>query len=66
MTTTLNAYRLSQPIQGCDFTVMIRSVGAGTVDVSLWLNDEEALKLASELRAAVANAPESVTLVEAA
>jgi hypothetical protein len=45
---------------------MIRSVGAGTVDVSLWLNDEEALKLASELRAAVANAPESVTLVEAA
>jgi hypothetical protein len=66
MKTTLNAYRLSQPIQGCDFTVMIRTVGANNVDVSLWLNDEEALRLAAELRAAVANAPECVTLVEAA
>ena len=33
---------------------MIRASGVGTVDVTLWLNDEEALQLASELRAAVA------------
>jgi len=66
MKTTLNAYRLSQGIHGCDFTVVIRTVGANNVDVSLWLTDEEALQLAAELRAAVAMAPESIIVAEAA
>lgn len=54
MKTAITATRLSGAITGCDYTVMIRTGGAGTVDVSLWLNDEEALELASQLRAAVA------------
>ena len=54
MKTVLTATRLSGAITGCDYTVMVRTGGAGTVDVSLWLNDEEALELASQLRAAVA------------
>lgn len=54
MKIPLTASRLSNAIPGCDYTVMIRASGAGTVDVSLWLNDEEALELASQLRAAVA------------
>ena len=54
MKTVITATRLSGAITGFDYTVMIRTGGAGTVDVSLWLNDEEALELASQLRAAVA------------
>jgi hypothetical protein len=54
MKINLIASRLARDISGCDYTVMIRSSGAGNVDVSLWLNDQEALQLASELRAAVA------------
>ena len=54
MKIPLTATRLSGAITGCDYTVMVRTGGAGTVDVSLWLNDEEALELASQLRAAVA------------
>jgi hypothetical protein len=54
MKIPLTASRLSGAIFGCDYTVMIRAQGVGTVDVSLWLNDQEALQLASELRAAVA------------
>lgn len=54
MKTTLIASALRDKIPGADYTVMIRTSGAGTVDVSLWLNDEEALELASQLRAAVA------------
>ena len=57
MKIPLTATRLSGAITGCDYTVMIRTGGAGTVDVSLWLNDEEALELASQLRAAVAQQP---------
>jgi hypothetical protein len=57
MKTPLTASRLSGAIIGTDYTVMIRASGAGTVDVSLWLNDEEALELASQLRAAVAQEP---------
>ena len=54
MKIPLTASRLSGAIFGCDYTVMIRAQGVGTVDVSLWLNDQDALQLASELRAAVA------------
>jgi len=57
MKIPLTATRLSGAITGCDYTVMVRTGGAGTVDVSLWLNDEEALELASQLRAAVAQQP---------
>jgi hypothetical protein len=61
MKTQITATRLSGAITGCDYTVMIRTGGAGTVDVSLWLNDEEALELASQLRAAVAHQPAKET-----
>lgn len=53
MKILITASRLSGAIPGADFTVMIRTSGAGTVDVSLWLNDAEALELASQLRKAV-------------
>ena len=61
MKIPLTATRLSGAITGCDYTVMVRTGGAGTVDVSLWLNDEEALELASQLRAAVAQQPAKET-----
>jgi hypothetical protein len=61
MKTQITATRLSGAITGCDYTVMVRTGGAGTVDVSLWLNDEEALELASQLRAAVAQQPAKET-----
>ena len=61
MKIPLTATRLSGAITGCDYTVMVRTGGAGTVDVSLWLNDEEALELASQLRAAVAKQPAKET-----
>jgi len=54
MKTTVIASALRDKIPGADYTVMIRASGVGTVDVTLWLNDDEALQLASELRAAVA------------
>lgn len=53
MRTLITASRLSSAIPGADFTVLVRTAGAGTVDVSLWLNDAEALELASQLRRAV-------------
>lgn len=53
MKTLITATRLSGAIPGADYTVMVRTAGAGTVDVSLWLNDAEALELASQLRKAV-------------
>ena len=61
MKTVLTATRLSGAITGCDYTVMVRTGGAGTVDVSLWLNDEEALELASQLRKAVTESPAKET-----
>jgi hypothetical protein len=52
MKTQITATRLSGAITGCDYTVMVRTGGAGTVDVSLWLNDEEARSLGQQLLAA--------------
>jgi hypothetical protein len=65
MTTTFKAYR-SETTAEFGHTVFIMSSGAGKLDCSIWLTDEEALQLASDLRAAVAKAPESVTTPEAA
>jgi hypothetical protein len=54
MKIPLTASRLSGTIFGCDYTIMVHTQGAGNLDVSFWINDQEALQLASELRAAVA------------
>lgn len=54
---TFRAARISVP--ATNFTVLLRSVGAGNLDMSVWLTDEEALELASQLRAAVAEAPKT-------
>jgi hypothetical protein len=54
MKTTLIANALREKIPGTDYTVMIRTSGAGTVDVSIWLSNDEALELSSQIRAAVA------------
>lgn len=54
MKTEIIAARVTVP--QTDYTVLIRTSGAGNVDMSIWLNDEEALELASQLRAAVAQA----------
>ncbi len=59
---TFRATRISVP--HTSFTVLLRSCGAGNLDMSVWLTDEEALELASQLRAAVAEAPQ--TMPEAA
>jgi len=53
MTTTFKAHR-STTTANFGHTVFIMSSGAGKLDCSIWLTDEEALQLASELRAAVA------------
>jgi hypothetical protein len=51
---------------------MVHTRGAGNLDVSFWINDQEALQLASDLRAAVAkgsaaaDAPAESTTLEAA
>ncbi len=55
----LTASRVNIPSTG--FTVLLSSSsGAGNLDVSIWLTDAEALELASQLRAAVAEAPKPV------
>ena len=54
MKTTLIASALRDKIPGADYTVMIRTSGSGTVDVSIWLSNDEALELSSQIRAAVA------------
>lgn len=56
--TTFRATRISVPTTA--FTVLLRSQGSGNLDMSVWLTDEEALELASQLRAAVAEAPKPV------
>lgn len=68
MKTTIIASALRDKIPGADYTVMIRTSGAGTVDVSLWLNNDEALELSSQIRAAVAQslAQQLATATEAA
>ena len=53
MTTTLKAHRSNNTAE-FGHNVFIMSSGAGKIDCSIWLTDEEALQLASELRAAVA------------
>jgi hypothetical protein len=53
MTTTFKAHRSTTTAE-YGHTVFIMSSGAGKLDCSIWLTDEEALQLASELRAAVA------------
>ncbi len=54
MTTTFKAYRSTTTAE-FGHTVFIMSSGADNkLDCSIWLTDEEALQLASELRAAVA------------
>jgi hypothetical protein len=53
MTTTFKAHRSTTTAE-FGHTVFIMSSGAGKLDCSIWLTDEEALQLASELRAAVA------------
>lgn len=52
MKTKIIAGRVTVP--HTEYTVMIRTSGAGTVDTSIWLSDDEALELSSQLRAAVA------------
>jgi hypothetical protein len=54
MKTTVIASALCDKIPGADYTVMIRTSGAGTVDVTIWLSNDEALELSSQIRAAVA------------
>lgn len=54
MKTTLIASALRDKIPNADYTVMIRTSGGGTVDVSIWLSNDEALELSSQIRAAVA------------
>ena len=54
MKTTVIASALRDKIPGADYTVMIRTSGVGTVDVSIWLSNDEALELSSQIRAAMA------------
>lgn len=48
--TIITAHRLKESV--ADYTVLVRSSGNGAVDVSLWLNDEEARRLGQQLLAA--------------
>ena len=59
MKTTILASRVTVP--STDYTVLLRTSGAGNVDISVWLTDEEALLLASQLRSAVASTPATPT-----
>lgn len=52
MKTEIIAARVTVP--QTDYTVLLRTSGAGNVDMSIWLTDAEALRLASQLRSAVA------------
>ena len=52
MKTEIIAGRVTVP--HTDYTVLLRTSGAGNVDMSIWLTDAEALQLASQLRSAVA------------
>lgn len=47
MITIFTASRLKEPTPS--YTVLLRTSGSGNVDVSLWLNDEQARKLGAEL-----------------
>lgn len=62
METTFKAYRSSST----HFPVFIVSNGDANMNISIWLTDEQALQLASELRAAVAMNPEHVITVKEA
>ena len=55
MKTEIIAGRVTVP--HTKYTVLLRTSGAGNVDMSIWLTDAEALQLASQLRAAVAQQP---------
>lgn len=55
MKTEIIAARVTVP--QTDYTVLLRTSGAGNVDMSIWLTDAEALQLASQLRSAVAQQP---------
>lgn len=52
MKTEIIAARVTVP--HTEYTVLLRTSGAGNVDMSIWLTDAEALQLASQLRSAVA------------
>ena len=52
MKTEIIAGRVTVP--HTEYTVLLRTSGAGNVDMSIWLTDAEALQLASQLRSAVA------------
>lgn len=51
MKTEIIAGRVTVP--HTEYTVLLRTSGAGNVDMSIWLTDAEALQLASQLRKAV-------------
>ncbi len=51
MKTEIIAGRVTVP--HTEYTVLLRTSGAGNVDISIWLTDAEALQLASQLRKAV-------------
>lgn len=59
MKTEIIAGRVTVP--HTEYTVLLRTSGAGNVDMSIWLTDAEALQLASQLRAAVAQQPAKET-----
>ena len=64
MRITITAHRLREQVS--DYTVLVRTCGAGSVDVSFWLNDEQARKLGAELLAAAEPATPAPTTTEAA
>lgn len=55
MRITITAHRLREPVS--DYTVLVRTCGAGSVDVSFWLNDAQARELALQLFAACQPTP---------
>lgn len=57
MRTEIVATRLSNAIPDTGYTVLLRTSGAGNVDISIWLTDAEALQLATQLCTAVAQQP---------
>jgi hypothetical protein len=63
MNTTFKANRSTTTAE-FGHTVFIMSSGAGKLDCSIWLTDEEALQLASELRAAVAKGAATAAAAE--
>jgi S-adenosylmethionine:diacylglycerol 3-amino-3-carboxypropyl transferase len=59
MKTEIIAGRVTVP--HTEYTVLLRTSGAGNVDMSIWLTDAEALHLASQLRMAVTASPAKET-----